>query len=335
MRAKELLKKYQIWLEPLIVGGFFGLAWQLVSHWSMNEALLKSIESAWVQNFFLENNWLAGWLLAVALLLIAYAWLGILKAVNKLSINWLRCCGLVAVLSAWLMVGGALIYRESAYSDVVKGLLAFSAWPLLVASGVTLGTVFWIAYRAENDWKQKACDFRNLMIVGCLVSLLSLTLMDFGKIIYQACQMTGDQYQDQCYGWAAVQASRLEWCEEIGSNSFVGMAMNPPRDKCYLQIAKTAGSLAACDQIRGGLMSYSRADCLHEVAKKFFDPRACERLKDLEAVRCEMALLISISPDKIAELDTEIARTRDVIRKKALQERREAIILHQSSRVIK
>ena len=48
---------------------------------------------------------------------------------------------------------------------------------------------------------------------------------------------------DHCYQSAAVQSGDMKECEKILGEQFKDIGSNPPRDKCYLQIAENTGNL--------------------------------------------------------------------------------------------
>jgi hypothetical protein len=92
-----------------------------------------------------------------------------------------------------------------------------------------------------------------LFLTGCLGDLIGL-----------GCGFMEDP--DHCYQSAAVQESEEEKCAKISGEGFSGS--NPPRDKCYLQIAENTGNVEICDKIEGGMMSYSKEECVKSVNEK-------------------------------------------------------------------
>lgn len=102
-----------------------------------------------------------------------------------------------------------------------------------------------------------------LFLSGCWQSLSFL------------CDMAGDS-SNHCYQWMAVQSEDPAECQKIPvSSQFEGMGSNPPKDKCYLLIAEKTGDPSACDDIEGGLMSYTIQECYESTAQKHTDAEIC------------------------------------------------------------
>lgn len=319
MKFLQTLKKYQIWFWPVLAAVLFGLVWWLMSYAKVDEAMVKSIENARVTSFFIKNNFYLGWVLAALSMCGAYLLMALLRIFDKLKVLWLVILTIVANFLPWLVLAVQLIYFEQSYADLIKALIAYSAWPAVVASITVLGLGLVCVVLGDKENINKAIAWWLVLCVLLAVSLRVTVLLD------RSCAWFDDQSRNQCYQWSAVQASRLEGCERIADSVFTGMNSNPARDRCYLQIAKTVGKLEACDQIKGGLMSYSREECLQAVAKIFSDPRACLGLKELAQIRCQMSVLLSIKPEMIIELDRELSTTSNAARRVELKAKRAAM----------
>jgi hypothetical protein len=84
----------------------------------------------------------------------------------------------------------------------------------------------------------------TVMLSGCL-----------GEFMAAFCS-PGD---DHCNQAAAVQNDQPEDCSKV--------EYGPPRDKCHLMIAENTGDPTACDGMEGGMMGYSKEECLASVWK--------------------------------------------------------------------
>ncbi|MFA6038638.1 MAG: hypothetical protein WCV62_01920 [Candidatus Peribacteraceae bacterium] len=136
-----------------------------------------------------------------------------------------------------------------------------------------------------------------------LLLLLPLALTGcIGELMAVVCDFVPDG--DHCYQSAAVQQGRVEECEKIEGEGFKGS--NPPRDKCYLMIAENTGDYGACDQIRGGPLSYTREECIMGAAVKNEDPAGCKKLSGSAFRQCKEQVAGGISADKLKEITDEV-----------------------------
>lgn len=104
----------------------------------------------------------------------------------------------------------------------------------------------------------------TLLLTGCL-----------GELIEFSCMMSDDE--DHCYQAAVVQDSDPEDCSKVAGAGFTGS--NPPKDKCFLQIAENTGDPSVCEGIEGGFMSYSQEECLDAVFRNH-TVDACAQAQD-------------------------------------------------------
>jgi tetratricopeptide (TPR) repeat protein len=123
---------------------------------------------------------------------------------------------------------------------------------------------------------------------------------------------------DHCYQSAAVQGSDPEKCEKIEGQGFSGS--NPPKDKCYLQIAQNTGEYATCNEIEGGMMSYTVEECVTNIVVKNGDPEGCANLSGEAAIQeCKDAFVASITSDKLKEINEAVENAKREGDKDALQ----------------
>jgi len=104
----------------------------------------------------------------------------------------------------------------------------------------------------------------SLLLTGCL-----------GDFVEFFCGIDAAD-PDHCYQTAAVQNEKPEDCSKI--------EFGPPRDKCHLMIAEKNGDPTACDGMEGGMMGYSKEECLASVFKNHL-PDACKDAPDEMACR--------------------------------------------------
>ncbi len=135
----------------------------------------------------------------------------------------------------------------------------------------------------------------SFLLTGCLGDLIGMT-----------CDFFPDG--DHCYQSAAVQGADTDECAKIKGEGFKGS--NPPRDKCYLQIAENTGDFSACDKIQGGLMSYTREECIIGAAVKNDDPAGCSRLQGAALAQCKEQMGGSITTDKLSEITDEVEKAK-------------------------
>lgn len=322
MKWREWYKKYEVWCWPVLAGLIVTSLWLAILLVNGPDLeMVKMIENGLVKTWFERYGLYLGLVANLISIFLSYVGLALLKVSKKLERRWWVLAWVLVAFMPWLLLANQLLYGEVAYSDPVKGGLAYAAlpsqWSVLVLIVVASGYWIW----QVGKWRRLP-ELAKILTVLLIVWLGYQGLgLSWGRLNYLSCGLVNSRQQDQCYQWAAIQASELEWCERITGAVFVGLPANPMRDKCYLQIAKTVGKLEACDQIKGGLMSYSREECLQAIVKNFADPRACERLQDLEAIRCQMALLIDLKPEKIEQLEVEIGSTKDLARREELKAR--------------
>lgn len=138
--------------------------------------------------------------------------------------------------------------------------------------------------------------------MSLLLALLILPGCGLGDLIEFTCTFVDDS--DHCYQSAAVQDSNPDECAKVAGEGFSGS--NPPRDKCYLMIAENTGDYSACDKIEGGLMSYSRGQCVIGAAIKHDDPQGCARLTGSELDECKAAFAGTITADRLKEINAAV-----------------------------
>lgn len=210
---------------------------------------------------------------------------------------------LAASVLPWYFFARQLVYFEPRYTDIARAIISFVGEPLLSVSvfGLVLAALwlFILLIRFilnRNKTKEASLAvllfFCPFLLTGCL-----------GQLQAVVCDFLPDS--DHCWQGAGVQEGKSEECEKIKGEGFVGS--NPPRDKCYLLIAENTGDLSACDQIKGGLMSYTREECLLGAAVKNLDPSGCQKLSGEEKSECVSRISPKLDPGAVIEIDDQIA----------------------------
>lgn len=134
------------------------------------------------------------------------------------------------------------------------------------------------------------------------LSLLLLPGCGLGDLIEFSCTFMDDS--DHCYQSAAVQSADPDECAKVSGEGFT--TSNPPRDKCYLQIAENTGDYDVCNKIEGGMMSYTKEECIRNIAVKNEDPAGCKRLSGEDFEACKEAASANITADRLKSINEEV-----------------------------
>jgi hypothetical protein len=143
--------------------------------------------------------------------------------------------------------------------------------------------------------------FRKALLV---LFVLPLAGCGLGDLMAFTCQFMSNG--DHCYQNAAVQDADPYGCEKVSGKDFKDTGSNPPRDKCYLQIAENTNDYNVCKNIKGGLMSYTQEECVTDIAVNTEDPAGCKHLTGAEFNSCKATLGASITVDKLNDINAEV-----------------------------
>lgn len=180
------------------------------------------------------------------------------------------------VLAGFGYLAYDLLYLEPRNTALFSGIKSFIGVPFGVGliALLLLCVVWFFAKQLKGAGKVIAPLFFMLALSGC-------SLSDF---LDNGCDFNPNA--DHCNQLAAVQTGNDSDCEKIKGNGFQGQ--NPPKDKCYLMSAVNSGDYAKCDKIEGGFNSYSKEQCMKEVAIAKKDMAECKKLKSAGTeVDCE------------------------------------------------
>lgn len=119
---------------------------------------------------------------------------------------------------------------------------------------------------------------KNLNIIFLL--LLTLSISSCNWILWWITELWCNFAWDEswhCYQTAAIQQGNSEWCEKINQpEEFKKAWSNPPKDKCYLQIAEKTNDPDVCNKIQWWLFSYDKKECFENVAEKNENIDSCK-----------------------------------------------------------
>ena len=115
---------------------------------------------------------------------------------------------------------------------------------------------------------------------------LSLVLVSgctfIGFLEELGCGFLSGKNADHCYQDAAVRKSDSDTCGKIKAEDFNSVQGPAPRDRCYVRVAEKSGDGSGCENIEGGMISYSKAECYQRAAKTANDPALCEKIGSAE-----------------------------------------------------
>ncbi len=287
----------------LYVGGQAGL-----------EAAIRDISNPDFIDSFKVWSPYAGILAALVSALIYFILLGIKRLVGLKKFVILNPIFVFISFLPWFLLGRQLVYFEPRYTDIAKALISFVGEPLYQASVFAfILTGIWLAalivlkltrLRAKTAVVLVMLLLGPMVLTGCV-----------GQFMAIACDFFPDS--EHCWQGAAVQEGQVAECEKVSGEKFAGSGSNPPRDKCYLMIAENTGDLSACDQIKGGLMSYSREECLLNASVKFSDPSGCNKLAGATKADCLAQIGPKLDPGAVIEYDDQIALIKEELKKGA------------------
>lgn len=268
----------------------------------------EEITNSMILDIFEKYSSLFGIGIAILSMITSYIIIGLKKLFRMGKFAILNPLVLILSYLPWLIFAIQLKYFENRYTDLAKAVIDYTSVPMLYASiGVLAISLIWFLIEFLKIFKGKA-----ILPVVILLPLFSLNGC-LGDIQYILCGTVIDS--DHCFQGAAVQEGDPDKCEKISGKDFEGMGSNPPKDKCYLLIAENTGNMDACDKIEGGMMSYTKEECLQNVADKYENPLACEKMTGPDRENCRKSLSTKIDAVKVIEVENQI----DVL-KKALED---------------
>ena len=267
--------------------------------------------------------------------------LGILKLVRLAKFKLANMIVLFLVYGAYLALAIELIYYEIRFSVVSIAVIFFIGYPLYYASIATLILIFVVYllsmilgfFRKKRNPAPPAAPTAEVPpatpptpptnIPAGTIAMVALAIaMPFflsgcsliGGSEEMGCELAPDPAH--CYQDAAVSQGDADICDKVVQpEKFKDMGSNPPQDKCYLMVAENTGSLDACEKIKGGLMSYSKDDCILEISLSTENPDGCQMLSGENKAKCAAELSPKITPEKVLEVDDQINVIKNELQK--------------------
>jgi hypothetical protein len=282
---------------------------------------------------------LVSWLVSLALLLV-------LKIFRLSKFKTANLVVLLLTYGAVLGLAIELLFYEKRYAVASLGIIYFAGGPLYSASICTLvfiALIFIIPMSVRLFKKKKTpptgpaptskAEAKEIPAqpakpevasepkpnpVAKFAILLALPLLAGGCSLIGgsedlACLMNNDPH---CYQNVAVSEGDADVCAKVKQpEQFKDMGSNPPQDKCYLMEAQNTGDLSACDKIKGGLMSYTKEECILEASVANQDASGCQKLTGADKASCISELQPLMTPDKVLEVDSQIQILQDELKK--------------------
>lgn len=295
-------------LVPLLVYFSFAAVYYL-NYWVPPK--IADLGNQELTKYFTLYGVYAGLVVGFLSLLAFYILLGLKKLIGLGKYHCPNPILFAVSYSPWYLLGRALLFEEKRYTDLARVLIDYFGEPLYYASmAVFIICAIWLVLEIGLRFKNRISISPEVGKIGMLILFVPLlTTGCLSKLEEIACALLPDS--DHCYQGSAIQEGQTENCERIKGTKFSSAGSNPPRDKCYLLIAENTGDIAACKQIKGGLMSYTPEECYMNVAIKFEDPAACKQLKGADNRKCRDELGIKIDQYDVIGVDDQI----DVVKK--------------------
>jgi len=292
-----------------------------------------------------------GWAIVLGFTLVSWlVSLILLLALKIFRLSKFKIANLIVLLSTYGAVLGLaieLLFYENRYAVASLGIIFFAGQPLYSAA---IGTLMFIALifilpmliklfkkkktpptnptptaKAEvkgeiksDEPKTEAANKPKPNPMVKFAALLALPLIAAGCNLIGgsedlACLMSSDPH---CYQNVAVSEGDADVCAKVKQpEQFKDMGSNPPQDKCYLMEAQNTGDLSACDKIKGGLMSYTREECILEASVANQDASGCQKLTGQDKASCIDQLQPLMTPDKVLEVDDQIDIIKNELKK--------------------
>ena len=204
----------------------------------------------------------------------------------------------------WFFVARHFVYFENQYTDLARAIIFYIAEPLLITvKFLAVCFLIWLALFLVFKVIRKM----NIKRIGIFVGFLAMPILFSGclaGINKWACSFFDDP--DHCMQNMAIQSANPDDCAHIKGEDFASSGSNPPRDKCYKTIAENTGDASICDEIEGGMYSYTKEECIASTAVKNDDPGACMGLSGESKRNCLSQLSSKIYPGSVMEIDDQI-----------------------------
>lgn len=300
---------------PLISFIIFGLLY-LMFFKELDLRLLENVSNSTILNLFPKYGPFAGFVFGLLSMLLAYLLLLLVRILKLKQQKFSYLVVAVLAVLPWYFFARQLVFFENQYTEFARALIFFVGQPLLQ----TTVTVFYLLAIITTIHIIKVLVYRyglkrEIPLAHLVIFLLCPFVLSgcLGNLEAAICDFLGDS--DHCFQSAAIQEGESEECEKIKGKDFASGGSNPPRDKCYLLIAENTGDLSACNNIKGGMLSYTREECILGAAMKHGDASGCKMLSGSDYERCANTVGPKILASGILEIDQQIKVLQDELAK--------------------
>ena len=140
-----------------------------------------------------------------------------------------------------------------------------------------------------------------LLVTGCAWNLLY-------ALLGAGCDVSSDPH---CSQNEAIASSDPTTCEKVTAPAeYAKLGTDPPKDKCYLEVAENTGNDTNCAKMQGGPGGYEPSECYTKIAEDKLDPTDCAKITgetDTTPDECYQAVgAKGGTPDKCAGLSGSV-----------------------------
>ncbi|HOX61172.1 MAG TPA: hypothetical protein PLV72_04175 [Candidatus Magasanikbacteria bacterium] len=298
-------------LFPLIAFFLIGLVYMAV--YAYLKPVATDIVNTTIAKIFKNYGMYFGWLFALISMIAMYVLYLVKKIVRLGKFQIVNSIILLASLMPWYMLADELLHHEKRYTDIGRGLITYVGAPLYWMVWIVAGfALLWFTVvLLVKLLKKKNLASKTILILFIITAPVLLTGC-VGDIMGIVCDFLPDA--DHCLQGAAVQEGDDSGCEKISGEKFKDVGSNPPRDKCYLQIAENTGNLEACKKIKGGPMSYDKDECILNTALAYENPAGCKMLSGANKSKCLAEFGARTTYDKVLAVDDQIQTIKDYLK---------------------
>lgn len=194
----------------------------------------------------------------------------------KSGMMWVMILGTLPLF----LLGLDIVFFTTGYTAITNGIKFFIGIPLFYSSAAMIVLAFLFMFTGN----------KNRSLVVFLPVLASTSLLLSGCVWDQVlmdipCSFAGNG-SSHCYQQAAIQGGNADKCDKIKApEQFIKAGSNPPKDKCLSIVAQNTNQPKVCNNIQGGIGSYTKEDCATNVATANKNPDACSIVPS-NAVTC-------------------------------------------------
>ena len=266
-----LFASKQLFLIPLLFAVIYAVIFFVRKEATMQEfnMLMNEVPSlvrfgssaiSVVTEYFPKFGALGGVVFALVQMIVAAVIFLIMKIVRLSKWKLTVPLALFLALLPLAFLGHNMVFVSNRFTALSSGIILFVGYPLWYAS-LALGTLLILILLYGLLKKVKADKLAMVgLMVGASMTLSGCDLL--GWFIGFSCDFSSDDVH--CYQEVAVNSGEADECEKVPQKEGYTTS-NPPQDKCHLMIAENTGDPTACDDMKGGVGSYTREECLENV----------------------------------------------------------------------